>query len=294
MSFTPAVDDLHLVSAVLRHGSIGAAARELRISQPSASARLATLERRLGAVLFERDTTGARATDAGRAFATEADHILGHLGQLADRVHAGAAAPLLRVATFPSLAALLFPAIDAALDAVAADTGVVTAVHQYVDHGDALINLVAEGSLDIAVVGLADQLPLPEALTTTVLGQDDLAMLTPPGYLPRSRRTPFDGVIPFHCLDLNTATIERRLSELGGRPRLCATGEVAVLTARATRQPALLAHSIASLYRRPEEDLVAPPFGMRFTLRMVTRTPPPPLLARMAPAVADAMGLAGL
>ena len=67
MSSLPQVDDLRLVEAVLRHGSLGAAARELHISQPAASTRLATLERRIGERLFDRDTTGARPTPAGRA-----------------------------------------------------------------------------------------------------------------------------------------------------------------------------------------------------------------------------------
>ena len=79
MASLPSVEDLQLVQAVIRTGAVGTAARELRISQPSASQRLARLERMCGTKLFERDTRGARATPAGAELNRRADHILGHL-----------------------------------------------------------------------------------------------------------------------------------------------------------------------------------------------------------------------
>ena len=55
--------------AISRTGSVGTAARELRISQPSASQRLARLERTCATQLFLRDTR-------------RAEHILGHLDEV--------------------------------------------------------------------------------------------------------------------------------------------------------------------------------------------------------------------
>lgn len=286
MSYTPSVDDLSLVVAVTRHGSIGAAARELLIAQPSASARLSALERRLGTRLFERDTTGARPTDAGRAFADEAAHILSHLRLLPERVRAGGEAPLLRVATFPSLAAVLFPALDAVLADEASPVG----VHQHVDHGDTLIDLVAEGSLDVAVIAIADQLPLPSQVTTTALGSDRLVLLSSAEAPSRGRR-PFAGIVPYHCVDMSGAAIEAGISKLGGTPRRCATGEVAALTARASGQPALLAGTIAALCCREGERIGQAPVRRDFTFRLVTRAPVPALVRGIAPRLAHRMGL---
>lgn len=288
MSFIPSVDDLRLVSGIHRHGSIGAAARELLIGQPSASARLASLERRLGTALFDRDTTGARATDAGRAFAAEADHVLSHLSELPERVRAGATAPLLRVATFPSLAALMFPALDAVL----AELNVDIQVHQHVDHGDTLVDLVAEGSIDMAVLAIADQLPLPARVMTAQLGTDDLAVLSPVGVPIGRGRRPFSGVVPYHSVDLNGQTIEQRITALGGQPRRCATGEVAVRTARDSGQPALLARAIAEIYRAPDEQVSRAPFRLTFAFQVVTRAPAPGLVAALVPHLAARMGLA--
>src|SRR6266498_4329060 len=82
MSSLPSVDVLRLVQAISRSGAVGTAARELRISQPSASQRLARMERMCGTKLFERDTRGARPTAAGAELSRRADHILGHLEEV--------------------------------------------------------------------------------------------------------------------------------------------------------------------------------------------------------------------
>jgi DNA-binding transcriptional LysR family regulator len=67
--------------AVVRRGSVTAAAEELVVTQPSVSAAVAALERELGAKLTERDGRGLKPTAAGRAFAPYAEHVLGLLDQ---------------------------------------------------------------------------------------------------------------------------------------------------------------------------------------------------------------------
>src|SRR5689334_3990537 len=136
----PAVDDLRLVAAVARCGSVGAAARELLVSQPSASQRLGRLERRAGVRLFERDTLGARPTVAGREMVLQAEHILGHLDGVYDAVRTATAQRSLHVGSFDSLAAALFPVLDELLVGVRLD--------QRVDHGDRMLAWVGEGTMD--------------------------------------------------------------------------------------------------------------------------------------------------
>src|SRR5690606_16385856 len=60
---------LELLVATDSHGSISAAARALGVAQPTASAGLRALERRLGLDLLERTTRGARLTETRRAAA---------------------------------------------------------------------------------------------------------------------------------------------------------------------------------------------------------------------------------
>src|SRR5699024_12689347 len=67
MSADVTLEGLRLLVSVAEHGSISAAAREAQISQPSASARMKDLERRLGLELLDRRTRGAELSADGRA-----------------------------------------------------------------------------------------------------------------------------------------------------------------------------------------------------------------------------------
>ena len=55
-------DDLKIVLAVARHGSLNSAARALKTTQPTLSRRINGLERRIGVRLFERTAGGLAAT----------------------------------------------------------------------------------------------------------------------------------------------------------------------------------------------------------------------------------------
>ncbi|MBI3478965.1 MAG: LysR family transcriptional regulator [Nitrosomonadales bacterium] len=59
-------DDLKLFLAVHEHGSLSAAARALKLGQPTLSRRIAELEELVGEALFERQSQGASLTAAGQ------------------------------------------------------------------------------------------------------------------------------------------------------------------------------------------------------------------------------------
>ncbi len=67
--------------AVVRGGSVTAAADELVVTQPSVSSALAALGRELGCELFERAGRGIRLTEAGAAFRPYAEDVVGLLGE---------------------------------------------------------------------------------------------------------------------------------------------------------------------------------------------------------------------
>src|SRR5690242_16236743 len=73
------VTQLRAFLAVVRGGSVTAAADELIVTQPSVSAALAALSREVGCELFERSGRGVRLTAAGSAFAPYAADVLGLL-----------------------------------------------------------------------------------------------------------------------------------------------------------------------------------------------------------------------
>jgi DNA-binding transcriptional LysR family regulator len=73
---TPELRHLRYFVAVAEHRSFTCAARELHIAQQSLSQQITVLERALGMRLFDRDARGARLTDVGGIFLTEAREVL--------------------------------------------------------------------------------------------------------------------------------------------------------------------------------------------------------------------------
>ncbi|EHN74794.1 LysR family, partial [Streptomyces coelicoflavus ZG0656] len=111
MSGLPDVEALRLLVLVGELGSLGKAAAELGIAQPSASKRVATLERRLGLALIERTRRGSTLTTDGQAVAGRSQRVLDELAALMADVEAqrGRLNGTLRVAASMTVAEYLVP-----------------------------------------------------------------------------------------------------------------------------------------------------------------------------------------
>lgn len=97
------VSDLAFFSVVVKQGNLAAAARELGVSPPAVTRRLAVLERRLGVRLLNRTTRRMTVTHEGELYLSEGRRILADIDELEQLVAVGSAEPrgLLRVnATF--------------------------------------------------------------------------------------------------------------------------------------------------------------------------------------------------
>ena len=68
-------NDIRVFLAIVRHGSLTAAARSLSVTQPTMGRRLDVLHERLGVRLFERTPTGAVITQLGAALVAEAERM---------------------------------------------------------------------------------------------------------------------------------------------------------------------------------------------------------------------------
>jgi DNA-binding transcriptional LysR family regulator len=288
MTSYPEVGDLRLVDAVARHGSLGAAARELLISQPAASQRLAALERRCGVRLFDRDTTGARPTAAGQEMVAEAGHILGHLERVFERSRAAAESETITVGTIHSLAMLVFPALHLALPHLRTS--------QIVDHGPRLVGWVAEGSLDAAFVAIAGQMELPKGVAGHVMGVDRIGVLTPAACDLRSTgRRQFAGrTVVTYTSDYSGEGLDGRVAALGATPHRAATAETAVRLGRLLGHPVVLPRSLLRAYLADgDRELVTTRFGGP-RLSLVTRVPTAPYWKGALPIVAGELGLSGV
>lgn len=78
--------DLQLVLLLSRAGSFAAAAEQMAVSTPTIFRHANELEKRLGTLVFQRDTTGVSLTSAGRELAALAERIEEDVGALEVRL----------------------------------------------------------------------------------------------------------------------------------------------------------------------------------------------------------------
>lgn len=97
------LSDLEFFSQLVKHGSLAALARELGVTPPAITGRLAQLEKRLGVRLLNRTTRRISVTHEGEIYLATGTRILAELQELEQTVSSSRAVPkgLLRVnATF--------------------------------------------------------------------------------------------------------------------------------------------------------------------------------------------------
>lgn len=264
------IDDLRLVLTLEQTGSLGSAARLLLISQPSASHRLAALERRLGVPLFHRSPRGTVATAAGRDLAAQAGAILAQVEAIPERTLAAAHAATLGFGSIASIAGIVFAGLDATVGDIV--------VQPAIDHGPALLARVRERALDGAVVAIAGQAASSRGLRIVELLRMRMVVVVPQhADRPGGGRRPFDDVdVVFAIPDRSGEVIHGQLAALGARPRAAATGEAAIRIARQRACPAVVPDLVARWVASAVEQVVPAPIARTTTLSLVAPASAPP------------------
>jgi len=171
------VQQLRIVLAVADAGSFTAAGEQLHLAQSSLSRAVADVERRVGVTLLQRTTRRVRVTPEGREFVRVArdvvasfDRGMNHFAGFLDGTRG-----LVRIATLPSLAATLLPAVVSAFRqnhpevAISIEDSLLGQVIAHVDGGDA----------DLAITVSADQ---PAGLTFEPIAVDEFSCVFPSGH----------------------------------------------------------------------------------------------------------------
>src|SRR5918995_7542907 len=174
------VTRLRILSAVARHGSVTAAARELHYSQPSVSHHLARLEAETGAQLLQRVGRGIRLTEAGRLLADRAAEIVGRGDSAAAELsaHVGLNAGRVRLAGFASAMSSLVPQAAAAL--AARHPGLTLSLTD--THPPEALQMLRAGHVDVAIIfRYDDTAPEDPDIRLVHLLDDPLHLLTPSG-----------------------------------------------------------------------------------------------------------------
>ncbi|XKK61401.1 LysR family transcriptional regulator [Streptomyces sp. ARC32] len=185
MSGLPDVEALRLLVLVGELGSLGKAAAELGIAQPSASKRVATLERRLGLALIERTRRGSTLTTDGQAVAGRSQRVLDELAALMADVEAqrGRLNGTLRVAASMTVAEYLVPPW----------IGELCQEHPHLHVGLQVTNseqvpeLLRSGAVEI---GFIESPHVPRGLTCKTVATDRLIVVVAPAHPWARRRRP--------------------------------------------------------------------------------------------------------
>lgn len=166
-------------------GSLSAAARKARISQPSASAALRRLERRLGIDLLVRTPRGSAPTPEGERLAAAAGRVLAELAAFTDEARALQAgrARQIRLAASYTLAEYVLPALIARYRARRPDVVMSLAVA----NSAAVLERLAARTADLGFV--EDPGPHP-GLSSGLVATDELAVVVSPRHPWARRSTP--------------------------------------------------------------------------------------------------------
>jgi DNA-binding transcriptional LysR family regulator len=169
--------------AVAEEGQFTRAAARVSVAQPAVSAQIRRLERELGEVLFHRDQRAVTLTGAGEALLPHAraalaeaergrDAIASLRGMLRGRLRVGVAGPVdRRFAEALGDFHRAHPAVE---------------IEFTQQHNEALLEGVAGGDIDAAIVGFGAQ-PLPPRVRARVVATEPLVLAVRHGD-PLSRR----------------------------------------------------------------------------------------------------------
>ena len=169
------VTQLTAFLAVVRGGSVTAAADELVVTQPSVSSAIAALGRELGCELFERAGRGISLTAAGTAFVPYAADVVGLLerGRNAAREAAAVAARRLRIAAVTTAAESFVPPLMRAFSAAHPDVELTLDV----GNREYVFERVLNHAADVAISGTP---PADDRLVVEPLIDNQIACITAP------------------------------------------------------------------------------------------------------------------
>jgi LysR family transcriptional regulator, low CO2-responsive transcriptional regulator len=161
--------------AVVRRGSVTAAAEELVVTQPSVSAAVAALERELGVKLTERDGRTLRPTAAGEAYAPYAADVLGLLdqGSRAAREAARQDPRTLRIGAVTSAGEHIVPPLIRAYGE--RHPGMELSLH--VGNRREIFQSILDHRADVAITG---RVPDDERLSGRAFADNEIVLITAP------------------------------------------------------------------------------------------------------------------
>lgn len=184
----PDLRSLELLLAVARTGSLGAAGRELGLTQQAVSARIRTVEQLIGLPVVHRGPRGSTLTGAGALLVDWSTRVL----TAAEELDAGIASlrrgrsPHLAVAASSTIAEFLLPGWLVRLGTEHEASGRQRPVVRLAVHDSERVAAEVLGSR--VQLGFVESPVVPPGLASRTVALDQLVVVVPPGH-PWTRRT---------------------------------------------------------------------------------------------------------
>lgn len=176
----PELAELRAFCAAVDLGSLGKAARLLRVSQPAVSKRLRALEELAGSRLLDRSTQGVTPTAAGERLYEAARSLLLE-AEAVERLMVAfdAAEAPVRLACSPTIAEFVLPAILVELESLHERH---LSVELSVANSGAARALVLEGRAELGLVAAAPSGAATSGLVETPFWEDEIVVGVPAGH----------------------------------------------------------------------------------------------------------------
>lgn len=170
------LQQLRYVVEVAAASSFTRAAERCFVTQSALSHQIAALERELGQRLFVRSSRSVRLTEAGEAFVVPARTALLAAAQAKEDAAAavGEVVGTLRLGVIPTVTAVDVPALLVAYRSAHPSVR----VELQVGNSDALIEAVRRGDLDVALLGLREEVR-PSGVASRLLASESLVAVVP-------------------------------------------------------------------------------------------------------------------
>jgi DNA-binding transcriptional LysR family regulator len=267
--------ELRAFCAAVDLGSLGRAARLLRVSQPALSKRMRTMEAVVGTRLVERSPRGITPTPAGTKLYVEARKLLAQAEAIDDLVRglAGEEAPV-RLAASHTIAEFVLPG---PLVDFERQRDRHLSVELMVANSVVVRELVRDGRADFGIAAVDRVAQGVAPLTETPFCEDEVIVAVPVGHpWASARAVPLDEFVSTPMVVRDPSANTRRVVEealaardLALAPSLAEVGSTSAAKATAIEEEAPVLLSLMAVGPADERLVVRRVRGLRFPRRFV-------------------------
>ena len=204
------LDQLRILKAIVDEGSFKKAADSLFVTQPAVSLQVQNLEKQLEIAIFDRGGRKAQLTEAGKLLLNYCEKILGECQETCKAIEDlnNLKGGSLIIGASQTTGTYLMPRMIGLFRQKFPEVSVQLEIHSTRRTGWS----VANGQIDIAIIGGQLPLELNESLQVIPFATDELALVLPPNHqLTKSKELTKEDLYSLRFITLDTQSTTRKV-----------------------------------------------------------------------------------